>query len=944
MTTTLSGTILGTSDLTNYNIDIAQLSNGELFVLQYQQTSSDPPSKIEFLNSTPTSITNVTSLAAISLPSNLDSTVLVNELYVGGNLLPDIVLADGGFDQAPWAGGQVRIIAPNAHGQYVDETSALPQVTAYNHRLSTGLIDGQAAIVVAQIGNQSKLPTGVELIIANSDGTFTNWTSHIPASVQNSNIYTYDVIGNFADNSGDIFLGSENATVNPNVLLINDGSGNFTAETLNTPIPQLFKTGELDHNGYPAQMSVVYALPTKFAGDNHVDLIAVYANSAASSYGGSDSTEQAYYLQFLQGNGSGGFSDVTSQHLANQPILLNVSGQNAWVDDIQQVKINGFNDLIVFAANGAPQILINDGQDHYTLSSAQVPTNLAAATWGTDAGVQGFYGLNTSSQWVFIPVSASSLAENTSSISSPLASQIYLYGAHANAASLAQSYDTTITVTLHGAYSSTGSANDAVTLSANGQTLGSQSLAQTYGFTYQGNQYTTEQTLTFTVHGTTSINSLQISGSALSSLFVTDINVGGTDLGAQNSWNSNTDTIVLTAYASAQASGAAVGTSADPIQVTGGGGNSAAFVLGNHTQYTETGVGTSTIHLSESAGLNQNAILTNVSYVIFQDGDVLNTQTGAWGSTTVSESVSQLASAPSYATTINVSDTAANVTANLDSLEQYAAAGALGKVTLTDGGIPTITVSAAQLTADAVALKAIGGNFNTVVDLPSVSTTIHGGVSGLGTVADINGNSSSYKITAAGDGADFTITGNGAAYSLNGITEVQFSDTSLIVSSQTAGHGAQVSSAQITELYGAVFGRLPDAGGLAYYEQSALNNPGTSFVTYAENFLSSPEYANNSAHGYAPTAAGDTQFITDSYKNLLGRAPASGDAAWYEANVIAPIIASDTAAGATMAQAELHAHAQVLVDFSASAEFTNDVSTTGTGTPAFGGHHWLLLV
>jgi len=209
---------------------------------------------------------------------------------------------------------------------------------------------------------------------------------------------------------------------------------------------------------------------------------------------------------------------------------------------------------------------------------------------------------------------------------------------------------------------------------------------------------------------------------------------------------------------------------------------------------------------------------------------------------------------------------------------------------------------------------------------------------------EFSGASSSYTITADGNGHSLTVTQGSNVYHLDEVTAIQFSDMTDIVASQTATGTSAPNSAQVTELYGAVFGRLPDVGGLAYYEQMAAKNPSIGFVQYAENFLSSPEYTNNSAHAYAQTTAGDTQFITDSYNNLLGRAPASGDAAWYEANVINPIIKADLATGMTMTQAELQAHAQVLVDFSASPEFTNDVSTTGTGTPAFGGHHWLQLV
>ena len=72
-----------------------------------------------------------------------------------------------------------------------------------------------------------------------------------------------------------------------------------------------------------------------------------------------------------------------------------------------------------------------------------------------------------------------------------------------------------------------------------------------------------------------------------------------------------------------------IGTVAQPIQVSGGGGSDVVYVLGTSADYTITGVGTGTITLRESAGLNQNAVLTSIGRVVFQDGKSLNTASGA---------------------------------------------------------------------------------------------------------------------------------------------------------------------------------------------------------------------------------------------------------------------------------------------------------------------------
>ena len=211
-------------------------------------------------------------------------------------------------------------------------------------------------------------------------------------------------------------------------------------------------------------------------------------------------------------------------------------------------------------------------------------------------------------------------------------------------------------------------------------------------------------------------------------------------------------------------------------------------------------------------------------------------------------------------------------------------------------------------------------------------------------VASFKGASSQYTITS--DSTGVTVTGHvGSVNSVDHfsqVTELQFTDGTEFVASTTPPTGGLLSSANVAELYSAVLAREPDALGLAYYEQQAVANPTTGFLTYAEYFLSAPEYVNNTAHNYAQNATGDGQFVTDSYNNLLHRGPASGDVQWYLTNVINPIIAADTASGSTLAQAELHAHAQMLVYFSQSQEFLNDVSVTGSNPVS--AQHWLHLV
>jgi hypothetical protein len=99
---------------------------------------------------------------------------------------------------------------------------------------------------------------------------------------------------------------------------------------------------------------------------------------------------------------------------------------------------------------------------------------------------------------------------------------------------------------------------------------------------------------------------------------------GGTDTAAQN----NGGYTVFDATPYNQQLTNLPGSSANPITVNGGGGTDTVHVLGTASQYAESGIGTNTVTLTESSGLNQNATLTGISFVSFSDGSVLNLATG----------------------------------------------------------------------------------------------------------------------------------------------------------------------------------------------------------------------------------------------------------------------------------------------------------------------------
>jgi len=294
----------------------------------------------------------------------------------------------------------------------------------------------------------------------------------------------------------------------------------------------------------------------------------------------------------------------------------------------------------------------------------------------------------------------------------------------------------------------------------------------------------------------------------------------------------------------------------------------------------------------------------------------------------------------SHVTSIAVADYGISLGYNWSSLEDAQSSGRLTGVALLDSGVPNIEISTGELAADQSILKMIQSDFTVTADSYGSSVTAKG-YAGHGNILNLGNFVGAVTVTPAGDGVSFTVTTTYAGTDhLSNFNGLEIAGQTYIVAA-TPGSGT-VTAGNITELYGAVFGRVPDVAGLAYYQGVLQANPSTPLLTFAQWFLASPEYTNNSAHNYAQNSVGDAQFITDSYNNLLHRAPAAGDVAWYQANVIAPILGSAASGTAAYATAESLAHATLLVDFSASSEFLNDVQVTAQHS--FSSQHWLFLI
>ena len=260
------------------------------------------------------------------------------------------------------------------------------------------------------------------------------------------------------------------------------------------------------------------------------------------------------------------------------------------------------------------------------------------------------------------------------------------------------------------------------------------------------------------------------------------------------------------------------------------------------------------------------------------------------------------------ASAVAIADSAANVSANLDGLQVLAAAGKLSSVTLIDSGTPTLTITSAQQTADAAAIKDIVSSYTLLIGTtvtnttgnqetltaPAANTTLKG--AGYD-VLDLSGNpiavkSSAYTLTANADGS-LTITTAGSTDHVSGVLQIQFSDKTLTIAPKN-------SFGEYTALlYQGALGRTPEAAGLEGWDKLAGALPaatqamgvyGLSDASGGYNgALSIAGGFTNSAEFVAKYGSlTDAQFVTQLYSNILDRAPDTGGFnSWIDA--LAPV-------------------------------------------------------
>ena len=271
----------------------------------------------------------------------------------------DIFIADHGTDVMPFPGGQNRIYFQNSNSQLIESSNGnIPLISDFSHNTASSDIDndGDIDIYVCNIYGQQLI--GPRLLINNGTGQFTVNTLNLPSSIINlDNVYMSSKFADIDNDSDmDLILGAiDKSGTNQDLLLLNNGSGNFTISP--NALPNRYGN---------SSWGTVEIEVADVNNDGFKDLIM----STLYQY-------QTCQLQLLINNKNGTFSDSTQNIPQSWPLT------NSWMKWIESSDFNndGWVDFVVCLHGGQPRLYLNTGNTKFVDATAILPISSSIASY-----------------------------------------------------------------------------------------------------------------------------------------------------------------------------------------------------------------------------------------------------------------------------------------------------------------------------------------------------------------------------------------------------------------------------------------------------------------------------------------------------------------------------------------------------------------------------------